>query len=122
MIEFKHVISFDVFGYTLNIIYTDDIEQSRVRLNDKVDRLKSSLGNNIAALHSSHSEDSESYIFFTPKSSIGTIAHEVSHGLWNMFNYYGCELENETFAYHLSYTLDKCIDFKNLINKKKLFK
>lgn len=122
MIQYKYKINFDIFGYTLNVIYTDNIEESRANLSHKIGRISPSLNKYTDGLFSYHADEPESYIFFVPKSSIGTIGHEASHALWEMFRYYGCELEDETFAYHLGYVIDKCIYFKNKIDKKKLLK
>ena len=111
-------IDFPVFDYRLFVVYTDDIKKSRLSLNHKVGAPNEEISSNIDGLHSYNNLDTDAFILFTPKSSIGTIAHEVSHAIWRMFVYYGAEFENELFAYHLGYTLDQILKFKNEVDMK----
>ncbi len=112
-----HFIDFPVFGYRIIICYTADINKSRDTLKTKLGRMKNELGKNVDGLHSYHKDDPDGFIFFTRYSSIGTITHEISHALWQMFKYYGAKLENEIFAYHLGYTVDEVLKFKNKIDE-----
>lgn len=114
--EYHNCVHFPVFQYDIFITYTNNIRQSRNLISSKIGRYD--VENNVAALHAYHDKDPVGHIFFTPKTSIGVIVHEVSHSLWQMFRYYGAELENETFAYHLGYVVDIVMKFKNVIDKK----
>lgn len=122
LIEEYHFIDFPVFGYRHIIIYTNNITLSRKKINNKVGRPKHELGKNVDGLHSYHKADPDGFIFFTEESTIGTISHEIFHALWQMFKYYGCKLENETFAYHLGYMLDDILKFKSIIDRANKFK
>lgn len=115
--EHHYSIDFPVFGYRVFIIYTSSVKESREKISHKVGVYDSSI--DADGLHSFNPKVPDSFIFFSPKSTIGTIAHEVSHAIWQMFNYYGMDFENEILAYHLGYMVDKILFFKNEIDKKK---
>ena len=118
--EMEEVFSleFPVFGYDLMVYYTDDIKRSRDTNIHGLGMIDEILGPNVDGLHSYNKRFSLSHIFITPESSIGTIAHEVFHFIWQMMNYKGAELENEVVAYHLSYTLDEILKWKAEIDNK----
>lgn len=105
-------IEFPVFNYTIYICYTTDIEASRLRRNDILGTLNQPLSKYVDGLYSYDKNDPfNSFIFINPSSSVGVISHEYFHALWRMFEEMGANLENETFAYHLSYGLDKILEF-----------
>lgn len=110
--EYEKIIEFPVFGYWMHIIYTDDIQTSREKHADQIGAMDEILMSSIDGMHSNNKIKPDGWIFFTPESSTGTIAHEVFHSLWAMFKFYGAKLENEIVAYHLGYMLDKIMDFK----------
>lgn len=47
------------------------------------------------------------YLFLKPKFTLGTLSHECSHAIHHMFEYVGAKWDNEMFAYHLGYLVDK---------------
>jgi hypothetical protein len=49
-----------------------------------------------------------SFIFFKPNPCFGNIAHEAYHAVRHMLRWSGCDLDNETVAYHLGYVVN-CI-------------
>src|SRR5579859_6803696 len=51
------------------------------------------------------------FIFFHPNPSVGNIAHESWHALRHMFNTVGVELDSETVAYHLGFTVNSIFKF-----------
>jgi hypothetical protein len=110
-------IHLPVFTYTFHIIYTDDIDKSRKTRKSELGPSET-LSEYVDGLHSYDKDEPESFIFFSPVSTVGVIAHEVFHALWQMFKYVGAKLENEIFAYHLTYILDKILDFKKAKSKK----
>ena len=110
-------IEFKIFNYTLWVCYTNDIVEARKGQNNCLGPCKEDK--NIDGLHSYNKHTpGQSAIFFTPDSSIGVIAHEIFHALWAMFKYIGAKLENEVVAYHLSFTLDTVLEYKNKKDKK----
>ena len=117
IIEERLLITFPIFGYEFRVNYTDSIQKTRDKDNLVLGALKSELGEYVDGLHSNNKRHPYSYIYFTPKTSIGVIAHEVFHAIWRMFKYIGAKNENEIFAYHLSHTLDEILSFKNKIDK-----
>ena len=111
------LINFPVFGYEFRVCYTDNIQKTRDKDNMILGALKSDLGEWVDGLHSNNKRYPYSYIYFTQKTSDGVIAHEVFHAIWQMFKYIGAKNENEVFAYHLSYSLDEILVFKEKIDK-----
>lgn len=116
--EEHYSIDFEIFGYRLFVIYTDNLQKTRISLNNKVGAPNKEISSTVDGLHCCNDLESDAFVLFTPHSSIGTIAHEVSHAIWRMFKYYGAKFENELFAYHLGYTLDKILKFKNEVDMK----
>lgn len=116
--EEHYSITFEIFDYRLYVIYTDNIAATRASLNKKVGAPKQILSPTVDGLHCYNNLETDAFVLFTPLSSIGTIAHEVSHAIWRMFKYFGAKFENEIFAYHLGYTLDKILEFKKEIDLK----
>lgn len=114
--EHHYSLDFEVFGYRIYIIYTKDIKESRSFINHKLGPCD--IEKDLVGLHSYDNAVPVGYIFFAPESSIGTIVHEVSHALWQMFNYYGMDFENEILAYHFGYSVDRILEFKNKVDAK----
>lgn len=111
--EEEFSIEFPVFGYKLYVVMTDNIKKSRKRIKALPKYEKGTVSKWVDGLHSFDDGNAESFIFFYPETSPGVIAHEVFHFLWRMFKYYECEFDNETYAYHLSYTLDEILKWKD---------
>lgn len=109
-------IDFPVFGYTLNIVLTNCIDISRNKINNKVGVAKGDF-KYCAGIHSHNDNDSEAFIFITSSSTSGTIAHESSHAIYRIFEFYGLDFDDENFAYHLGFVVDKITDFMSK-NKK----
>lgn len=110
LIEKKFAINFDVFGYKLNVILTNSIDISRNKINNKVGVAKGDF-NDCVGLHSCNEKDNEAFIFVTKNSSAGTISHEASHAVYRMFELYGLDFDDENFAYHLGFIVDKITEF-----------
>ena len=110
--EYEKIIEFPVFGYNIYAVYTEDIQTSRDKRANLIGALDEVLLPTVDGMHSYNKLNTEGWIFFTPFSSTGTIAHECFHALWQMFEYFGANLENEIVAYHLGYLLDIILDFK----------
>ncbi len=106
LIEKKLKIAFPVFGYKLNVVITNSIDISRNKINSKVGVAKSNF-EDCVGLHSHKETEPEAFIFITPFSTPGTIAHESSHAVYRMFEFYGLDFDDENFAYHLGFIVDK---------------
>ena len=115
--EHHYSVDFPVYKYRMFFIYTNDLKRSREALSHKVGVYKYDY-ETTGALHSSNDKVPDSFVIFTTDVTVGVIAHEVFHAIWQMFSYYDIELDNENVAYHLNYILDLVIEFKNKIDKK----
>lgn len=111
-------IDFPVFGYTLNVVLTNCIDISRNKINNKVG-VPESRFDDCSGLHSYNKNDSEGFVFITASSPAGTIAHESSHAIYRMFTFYGVGFDDEAFAYHLGFVVDKVTAFM-IKNKKQV--
>lgn len=111
----KLLIKIPIYKYNIYVVYSPDILKSRARYNVQIGGPYK--GGLVDGLHSYNEDSPDSYIFISPSSSIGTIAHECSHAIWQMFNFIGAEMDNENFAYHLGYILDKILEWKQLRKK-----
>ncbi len=115
--EAKIVIDFPVFNYDMTIVYTDDIVRSREELDHVIGAADRKFIDDCDGLHSFHEDKSTGFIFFTPDTSIGVIAHECYHAISRMLRWIGAKKEEEVVAYHLSYLLDKVLKFKDIKDK-----
>ncbi len=112
MTEKETIIDLPIFNYQISVVYTDDISESREARNHLIGAQDEVLHKYVDGLHSYNNLEPKGFIFFTAKSSVGVIAHEVFHAIWRMFKYIGAKNENEVFAYHLSWILDRVLEFK----------
>lgn len=115
MIEKEFKIEFPIFSYNFNIVHTTDIAKSRSKRDNILGSCTEALDHYVDGLHSYHDQEPDCHIFLTKDTSEGVVAHEVFHAIWRMFKYLGAKMENEVFAYHLSYTLDKINEWKKTI-------
>ncbi len=112
MTEKETTIYLPIFNYHIDVVYTDNISESREARNHLIGAQDEVLHRYVDGLHSYNKQEPKGFIFFTEKSSVGVIAHEVFHAIWRMFKYIGAKHENEVFAYHLSWILDRVLEFK----------
>lgn len=122
--EQEYKIDFPIFGYEFICVYTDSIQISRDKRNVVLGALEDKLSEDVDGLHSNNKSISSSFVFFTPFTSVGVIAHEIYHAIRTMLDWIGAKEEEEVVAYHLSYSLDEILEFKkkidiNLINNLK---
>lgn len=116
--EKRFKVEFTPFEYVFIIIYTDNLETSRNKDNDILGIFKGNLSC-VDGMHCHNPDYPDSYIYITPTSSVGTISHEVFHGVWRMMEWIGAQLDNEIVAYNLGYGVDQVLKFKNRIDGKK---
>ncbi len=112
MNEFELNIELPIFNYQIDVVYTDNISESRQARNYLIGAPDSELSKLVDGLHSYNELTPRGVIFFTKETTIGVIAHEIFHAIWRMFKYIGAKNENEVFAYHLSWILDRVLEFK----------
>lgn len=105
--ERQKKIYLPVFGYTVSVVVTDDLQRSRTKRNSVIGH-SYTVAPTLRALHSFNNDKAKSWLFFQSAPSAGTISHECSHAVHRMFNWIGAENEIELFAYHLGYLVDEC--------------
>jgi hypothetical protein len=113
----QHRIDFPVWNYTVHVVYTDDIRKARQARVSIVGALEEPLHEFIDAMHCYNPVEPDGIIFITPTTSAGVICHEAFHAMWRMFKWTGAKPENETYAYHLGYLVDKILDQKKKWDK-----
>jgi hypothetical protein len=113
--------SFDVFSdYQVHIIFTDDINQSvayiMARDGFNTDVPPNKLTDGLAvSVNNGHS-----YVLLMNAAPVaGTIAHEAWHVIRAMFKHMGVEFDDEAVAYHLGYTVQRIVDFKVKLDRRK---
>jgi hypothetical protein len=105
------VFTFPVFrGYTVNIIFTNDVTAARAKRNDCLGI--SDFGYDVEAMHGTDGQGT-SILFFQEAASAETIAHESWHAVHALMRWVGASLEDEIVAYHLSYIVDQVVKFQN---------
>lgn len=107
-------------GYRLHVIVSDSIKETRNKYNNKIGRVCDDL-DSLGGLHSvSEHQLFESFIFLTPKSNYGVVAHEAFHATSRILDVIGLQLTDsseEAYTYLLGYIVDKCHLVIDLYNK-----
>jgi hypothetical protein len=116
--EYVTKLEYPLFNYSIWICITEDIVKSIENQNTLLGNQDTSDLEFCDGVHCYHKN--RAAIFIKPDSTEGTIAHELWHGIYRMFEYIGAKIENEVTAYCLSYGLDFILNFKK--KKDKLFK
>jgi hypothetical protein len=110
--ERRKTVVFRVFqNYNVSIIVSTDKSRSYRNLQKRITGLPKE--SDFEAIHVYH--DMNSYLIFSEKARIGTIAHECWHVTRRICDWIGAELDNELIAYHIGYLTQTVYDF---INKK----
>lgn len=116
MLQQERKVSFPVFGYSIYIIYTDNIEQSRKLKCNEIGAMDELMGPYVDGLHSYNNIEPDGFVFFRPDSTMGTITHECFHAIHRLFKWIGAKVENEIMAYHLGYLVDQVVEFKKHVD------
>lgn len=97
--------------YTFHVFFTDDIKACGMAL-QKAGRIRGAeaIDANTDAIQ--QSAGCHGFILYDEGVSVGTIAHEAWHGVYDMLKHIGAELDNEVVAYCLGYAVDQIVDFK----------
>lgn len=106
--DYAIYVKFPVMEYGCHVVFTDKYQDSIAARGLAAGRLHMS-----AACHIHRGGDS--WIFFKiGNAPMGVVAHEAYHALQHMFDVIGVKsLDEETFAYHLDYLVQKIADFRN---------
>lgn len=119
MKEQEFTIDIPVFNYRVIVVITNSISASRDARDELLGETSHKLNKYVDGLHSYNEEEPDSYIFITPRTTNGVIAHEVFHVIWRVFEWVGAKLDNETIAYHLSYIVDEIDEKRKMLRKTK---
>lgn len=106
--EREKIIEFPVFNYTVHLVITWDVTQSRMNRSDALGPLEPGL---CSALHSYKEDESVSYLFLPVNAKPGVVVHEAWHCIWRIWDWIGADFENEVVAYHIEYLVDKIHEF-----------
>lgn len=93
-------VTFSVFRYTVSVIYARNIV-----LTGK--RLKEDLTNAAGAFVTKDDRPGRGWLVLCPDSDEGVIAHEAAHCIRHMLTNAGATLDDETFAYHLQFLVER---------------
>jgi hypothetical protein len=106
--ERRTSIRFPVFGYTVYVVFTTDMERTVT----SIPRIKGADTKDAAALHVSVAGKPWSYLVFKYKPTCHEIAHESWHAVRRMLlEWTEVGLNDEAVAYHLGYMATKLKDF-----------
>lgn len=98
-------VTFPVFnGYQVRVILARDVRRTCRRLREKVEDAE-------AAFLTRPERPGVGWIVLGPTPDAGTIAHEASHAVQELFRYAGARRDEEVFAYHLDYLVRRIHGF-----------
>jgi hypothetical protein len=93
-------VTFSVFRYTVTVIYARDMVRTGKRL-------KEDLANAAGAFVTKDDQPYRGWVVLCEESDEGVISHEASHCVRHMLTNAGASLDDETFAYHLQFLVDR---------------
>lgn len=109
----RSTVRFPVFnGYQVRVICARDVERTGKRLGIDLSGAR-------AAFVTDTGHPRKGWIVFEAKPDEATIAHEASHAVRAIMRYAGAKVEDEVFAYHLDYLVDKIHRFLKKGKKQK---
>lgn len=92
-------LNIDMYHTSVYVVFTDDVNQSRLKRSDMLGELVVDMGG-VDALSSY--KDGWHYLFFSPKPRLETVVHETFHTAHRVLEYVGVEFHtknHEPFAY-----------------------
>jgi len=105
-------LEFPVFSkYTMHVEVTTDIQKSLAKYPETEYAMDGEENSNTHAIAVHIANEPFTFIFLPYNVSVGTIAHEAWHAIRRMMEYMDVDLDNETVAYHLGYSVDKIFNF-----------
>lgn len=108
--EKTECVIFPVFaGYTIYIIFTNDVVVSRKKLDETIGEVfdcDTALALHCHSILPKHT--ATAWLIFPFTACAGTVAHECWHAIKRLLDWAGCErYENETVAYHLGFLVNE---------------
>lgn len=102
----EKIFEFPVFNYSITVIVTFSIKDSYQKYFKKYGYTHKVEP---AGLYSAYGDGKRwgGVIFIKPSSKISTVAHEVSHAIWQMANDISATKEDELIAYHIGYLTEQ---------------
>jgi hypothetical protein len=98
-------IRFPVFhGFTVHVILAKDVART-------AKRLKSDLSGAAAGYITKENHPFVGWIVLGPDIDTGIIAHESAHAVFDLFKQTGAGIDEEAFAYHLGYLVERIYNF-----------
>jgi hypothetical protein len=98
-------ITFPIFNdYQVTVIESNNLVRTGLRLN-------SDLSGAHAGFISSIKDPRLGWIVLGPNADEGTVAHEASHAIRAMLAYVGARNEDEVFAYHIGFLVERIHKF-----------
>jgi hypothetical protein len=101
---YRTKIPLPIYGYTVHLIYTDNLEEAF-----KQEMVKDKLtitwfpGDGSEGFHIHPKDRNFAYIFLKMGASLDEMVHEAYHGVCGLMKWIGAEDEEEIMAYHLGY-------------------
>lgn len=106
-------------NYIVNVVVADTIQEGA----DKYLKGSGMSCDNTDGMFAYNNADHFiSYIFITPASQLGSVSHECFHATCKVMNDIGANLDDsseESYAYLLSYLVDRCEDTVDAYMKKR---
>jgi hypothetical protein len=96
-------LGFDVFGHQVSVMFCDDVKHTLSELHPD------SKTDDAEAIIYMYDNEAKAEIFLRFEANVGSIVHESSHAVWNLFTYHGVKLDDEAFAYHLGYLVKEIL-------------
>lgn len=96
----RATITFAVFGYEVRVILAHSIKATGRRLRED-------LSNAAGAFITRDDEPLVGWLVLEHNPDEGVIAHESAHAVRAMLTATGASLDDETFAYHLQYLVER---------------
>lgn len=96
----RMTVTFAVFGYDVHVILSRNIEATGRRLRED-------LSNAEGAFVTKDDQPLKGWLVLEEKPNEGVIAHEAAHAIRAMLTNAGVSLDDESFAYHLQFLVER---------------
>lgn len=106
--EHKKRLIIKPFPYTVFIVASTDVMESRSRYKNKLGEYNGAPAD---GMHVCYENRPISYLFLRYDTTIEVVVHEVFHACWQIMAYIGARPEEEIMAYHLGSLTESVVDF-----------
>ena len=118
--------TFDVspYNHNVHVIFTTDVCRAAFKLKDELgEDITARVKDNMGAITTCSSGNSNVHVFLEKQPNIGTIVHELYHAVDFILHDSGVknnpEVNNETWAYHLGELTRQVVKFYHQVNARK---